>query len=202
MKADPAGMRVYSGTSMYPTLREPDVMEIRPYRGRPIRAGDVILFHAPGRSVPIAHRVKSAAPNGIRTRGDNCRPPDEWLLSSDQVIGQVIIAHRGKRKRAVPNGNMGRVWAWWLRAWLPAGNAAGRILHLPYHALSGTGGLRRWVPSGWRPRKMLFQSDGRRIWRMVWGGQVVGEYEEGRGPWRIRRPFRLLIDPRDLDADR
>jgi signal peptidase I len=202
MKSDHTGMRIYTGASMYPTLREPDLMEIRPYHGRPIRAGDVILFHAPGRTVPIAHRVERVTPQGIRTRGDNCRPPDEWLLNSDRVIGQVLVAHRGGHRRRVPNGIMGRVWARLLRLAFPIRNALGRILHLPYHALSGAGGIRRWLPPGWRPRKILFQSGGRRIWRIVWGGRVVGEYEPGRGPWRIRRPFRLLIDPRDLDRER
>jgi hypothetical protein len=199
MKADQAEMRVYYGRSMNPTLCEPDLMEIRPYQGRPIRAGDVILFHAPGRSIPIAHRVESVNPDGIRTRGDNRRPPDEWLLHSDQVIGQVILAHRGGRRRKVPNGHFGRVWVGLLRMWLPVSHAVGRILHIPYHALSRVGALRGWLPPGWRPRKILFQSGERRIWRIVWSRHVVGEYEEGRGPWRIRRPFRLLIDPRDLD---
>ncbi len=201
MKVDYAEMRVYSGRSMYPTLREPDLLEIRPYQGRPIRAGDVILFHAPGRSLPIAHRVESAGMVGIRTRGDNLCPPDEWLLNADQVIGQVIRAHRGGRRRNVPNGNSGRIWEWFLRMWLPVLNVLSRILHAPYHALSNVGGLRQLLPPAWRPRKMLFQSGERRIWRIVCGGRVVGEYEEGHGPWKIRRPFRLLIDPRDLDSE-
>ncbi len=34
----------YVGSSMNPTLREPEIMEIRPYDGRPLRIGDVVFF--------------------------------------------------------------------------------------------------------------------------------------------------------------
>jgi hypothetical protein len=177
-------------------------MEVRPYHGRTVRAGDVILFHAPGRPTPIVHRVECVTPGGIRTRGDNSRRPDDWLLAADQIIGQVTAAQRGGRCRKVANGFSGRVWARLLNLWLPVGEAVNRILHVPYHALSGISGiLLRRLPSGWLPRKVLFQAGGRRIWRMMWGRHVVGQYEEGRGGWRIRRPFRLWIDPRELDIE-
>jgi signal peptidase I len=201
MKPDSPQMLVYSGRSMDPTLREPDLMEIRPYRDRPVRTGDVILFHAPGCPTPIVHRVESVASEGIRTRGDNCPRQDDWWIGADQIIGQVISVHRGGRRRNVVNGFPGRLFAQWLYLGLPIVRTVNRILHIPYHALSGAGGIPRWLPPGLRPRKVLFQAGDRRIWRMMWGRHVVGQYEEGRGGWRIRRPFRLLIDPRELDIE-
>jgi len=201
MKADTSRTLVYSGTSMAPTLREPDLMEVRPYHTRQVRAGDVILFHAPGHPTPIVHRVERVTPSGIRTRGDNCRQADDWLLPADQIIGQVTAAQRGRRRRTLSNGYQGWIRARALRIAMPIGGAINRILHIPYHAVSGAGGIPRWLPPGWRPRKVLFQSGERRIWRMMWGRHVIGQYEERRGEWRIRRPFRLLIDPRELDIE-
>jgi signal peptidase I len=202
MKPDTSRMLVYSGTSMNPTLSEPDLMEIRPYRDRPIRTGDVILFRAPGCPSPIVHRVESIASEGVRTRGDNCPRPDDWWIGADQIIGQVTAAQRGGRRREVANGIRGVLWVRILCLWLPVHKLSARILHAPYHALSGVGGiLLRRLPPGLRPRKVMFQAGDRRIWRMMWGRHVVGEYEEGRGGWRIRRPFRLLIDPRELDIE-
>jgi len=192
-------MLVYSGTSMNPTLREPDLMEVRPYHGRPVRAGDVILFRARGRPAPIVHRVECVTISGIRTRGDNSPLQDDWLLAAGEIIGQVTAVQRGVRRRNVWNGEPGWVWAQALRVGLPICGAVNRALHVPYHALSSVGISRR-LPRGLRPRKVLFQSGERRVWRMMWGRLVVGQYEEGRGPWRIRRPFRLLIDPRELDV--
>lgn len=201
MKPDTSQLLLYSGTSMNPTLREPDLLEVRPYLGRPVRTGDVILFHAPGRLTPIVHRVERVTPGGIRTRGDNCPRQDDWLLAPDQIIGQVTAAQRGGSRRKVSNGYPGWLWAQGIRLGGPIFGAVNRILHIPYHALSEAGGIPRALPPGWRPRKVLFQSGERRVWRMMWGRLVVGQYEEGRGPWRIRRPFRLLIDPRELDID-
>ncbi|MBN1439761.1 MAG: S26 family signal peptidase [Anaerolineales bacterium] len=186
---------------MNPTLGEPDVLEIEPYRDRPVRAGDIVLFHAPGRAESIVHRVESVTLEGIRTRGDGCFQPDDWLIGADQIIGRVTAARRGGRVRNVANGFSGRLWAQLLRVGLPFGAAANRFLHAPYRAIAGAGRIWCWLPSGWRPRKVLFAANGRRIWRMLWGRLVIGQMEEGCGGWRIRRPFRLLIDPRELDLD-
>jgi hypothetical protein len=186
---------------MNPTLREPDLLEVRPYHGRPVRAGDVILFHAPGRPTPIVHRVERLTPKGIHTRGDHCRRRDDWTIGADRIIGRITAAQRGGRRRKVANGLSGRLWARMLLVGLPIGAALNRMLRGPYRALSEIGGIPRCLPPAWRPRKILFQAGGRRIWRMMWGRHIIGQYEEGRGKWRIRRPFRLLIDPRELDIE-
>ena len=186
---------------MNPTLREPDMLEIQPYQDRPVRVGDVILFHAPGRATPLVHRVAAVTPEGIRTRGDNRRKPDDWLIGADRVIGRITAAQRGGSRRRVANGCAGRLWAGMLFIGLPIVGAVNRALRIPYRALSGIGGIPRRLPPGWGPRKVLFRAGERRIWRMMWGRHVLGQYEEGQGGWRIRRPFRLLIDPRDLDID-
>jgi hypothetical protein len=183
---------------MNPTLCEPDVLEIRPYRDRPIREGDVILFDAPGRAWPIVHRVVNITPDGIRTRGDNSRRPDDWLFKPDRIIGQVITAFRGERRRSVLNGRAGLAWSWLLYLSTPIAAAVNRNLHAPYHAISRLGVFRRWLPPGWRPRPVMFQAGGRQIRRMMWGRLEIGRFDEARGEWRIRRPFRLWIDPREL----
>jgi hypothetical protein len=199
MKPETSDVHVYSGTSMYPTLLESDLVEIEPIGGGAIRVGDILLFHAPNHPTPIVHRVEQIRPEGIRTRGDNSRRMDEWRLDPGQVIGRVVAVFRGGRRRAAWNGRKGRFRARLLFYLLPVGQAVNRILHFPYHALSARGVFSRWMPSGWRPRKVLFVAGGRRFWRMQWGRHVVGQYDDGSNQWRIRRPFRLLIDPRELE---
>jgi hypothetical protein len=199
MNADVSRVVVYSGTSMHPTLREPDVLEIESCRDRPVRPGDIVFFRAPGRAAPVVHRVERVSAEGILTRVDNCRRPDEWILSAGDIVGRVIAARRGDRRRRIANGTAGRVRAGALRLWLPIRAAARRVLRIPYRAITDSGAFARLLPAAWRPRKALFQAGERRVWRILWGRRVIGEYQEGSGRWRIRPPFRLLVDPRELE---
>jgi len=61
----------YVGPSMNPLLMGGDGLHIVPYKGRPIRPGDVIVFIRPGGETKVVHRVVSVDSRGIKTRGDN-----------------------------------------------------------------------------------------------------------------------------------
>ena len=70
----------YVGPSMNPTLREPEIMEIMPYDGRPVRVGDVVFFLPPEADQPVVHRIVRVTPAGISTLGDNNTREDAFLL--------------------------------------------------------------------------------------------------------------------------
>lgn len=57
----------YVGPSMNPTLREPEIMEIMPYKNRPLRVGDVAFFLPPESVQPVVHRIIRLTPAGIST---------------------------------------------------------------------------------------------------------------------------------------
>jgi hypothetical protein len=66
------------GCSMDPILIEHDLLEVLPCNDKPIRVGDVIVFHSPMNGTIFAHRVTAVLPDGIRTSGDNNRYEDPW----------------------------------------------------------------------------------------------------------------------------
>ena len=89
----------YIGPSMKPILKPGDRLQIIPYHGQKIRGGDVVVFIPPGGEVKIIHRVIYVGSQGIKTRGDNCNQADPWALSSDHILGRVVCARRGNRRR-------------------------------------------------------------------------------------------------------
>ena len=46
-----------TGSSMNPTLKPHDILQVVPYIGRKIRGGDVIVFLPPGSNRKVTHRV-------------------------------------------------------------------------------------------------------------------------------------------------
>ena len=75
----------YVGPSMNPTLREPEIMEIMPYDGRPLRVGDVAFFLPPEADQPVVHRIVRVTPAGISTLGDNNTREDPFLLQPESI---------------------------------------------------------------------------------------------------------------------
>lgn len=188
----------YIGSSMNPTLREPEIMEIAPPGGRSLRAGDVVLFLPPGSGQPIVHRITRVTPAGILTAGDNNSLEDAFLLGPQDIQGQVVAAWRGQKRRDIAGGLPGRLRRRWLRRRRLLVTGVTRLLHPCYHALSRTGLLARLLPAPFRPQVVVFQSQGRDQLRLLLGQNVIGQYDERTRQWQIQRPFRLLVDERAL----
>ena len=191
---DGARYIAYTGPSMNPTLAEPDLLEVRPYEDRSIRPGDVVYYQSPRSEHLVAHRVVQVTPDGIRTRGDNNSTDDPCRLRPSDVLGQVVSAQRGLRRRRIAGGRRGmleryRVWLWRMANW-----GASRLLHRAYRALSGDGRFRRLLPTSWQPRLFVFQARHRTFLKLLMGRGVIGQYDTREEHWRIRRPFRLFVD--------
>lgn len=88
-----AGLRAYepvrvSGGSMYPALRDGDVVFVSSRR-KPV-AGDIALLHAPGHG-PVLHRVVERQEDGtLLTKGDANRLPDFAPTPETAVRGTVV----------------------------------------------------------------------------------------------------------------
>jgi SynChlorMet cassette protein ScmC len=184
----------YSGPSMNPTLREPEIMEIVPYGSRPLRVGDVAFFLPVGADQPVVHRIRRVTPAGISTLGDNNAREDALLLQPKNIKGRVVAAWRGQKRRKIAGGLPGRLASRWLGWRRVLDRGASPLLHPLYRALSHRGLIARVLPAPFRPRVVVFHAQGRDQFQLLLGQRIIGRYDERGHQWRIRRPFHLLVD--------
>ena len=184
----------HRGTSMNPTLCTSDLLEIEAYGDRPIRLGDVIFFMPPDGDRPAVHRVAGVTPEGIRTKGDNNSRIDPWFIHPEDVIGQVVWAARGKRRRPIYGGRVGQLWSFGIGGF----TALARGLSFCYHHLAQSGLLRRLVPLHKRMRIVALRRKDGRAFKLLLGNWMIGNYQSGMNYWQIRRPFRLFVDVKSL----
>jgi len=105
----------YLGESMLPTLVAGELLEFEAYLGASIRRGDVIVFAAEGKDSFVIHRVHSVCNGSIRTRGDNSRDVDSWIVAPSSVLGRVTHSHGTSGKRSIVGGFPGHAGAMFLR---------------------------------------------------------------------------------------
>ncbi len=192
---------VYRGASMHPTLKAPDTLQVVPYRRGKIQRGDVIVFSPPGRGHMVIHRVVSVTAKGIRTRGDNNSDIDPWNLSPDSIVGHVVRAQWGNRRRSIYGGLRGRLFSLGIRAIRLINSKVSSLLHPAYHRLARTGALRRWLSARVQTRILSFERSKGRELQLVLGRRVIGRLLHGRRKWVVRRPFRLFVDEESLSEN-
>ncbi|MBA7682712.1 hypothetical protein ES703_91064 [subsurface metagenome] len=79
------------GGSMSPFIRNGDVVEAVPVKGR-INLGDVILYHSSCGS-PVIHRVIQRNKESIITKGDSVPSSDQPVLFR-KVLGRVVAVEK------------------------------------------------------------------------------------------------------------
>ena len=81
------------GSSMYPTIRDGDVVTVVPCEAGVLRLGDTVFYRRPGGHV--AHRLVSRSRDGslLTTRGD-AHPYCDASLPSAWLIGRVVTLER------------------------------------------------------------------------------------------------------------
>jgi signal peptidase I len=188
----------YTGPSMNPTLKAGDRLHVVPYDGRKIQPGDVIVFHPPEERRKITHRVIAVCSDGIRTRGDNCSHPDPWLLSRDHILGRVVFAYRGKKRRRVFGGPFGRLAVLFLRMFRIIDFRISPLGYPPYLWLAQSRLLKRWLHPIIKTRVVTFRRQKGEELHLLLGHRVIAKRLPGSTQWHIRRPFRLLIDETSL----
>ena len=184
------------GTSMLPTLREPSLLEVAQPGGSPLRVGDVVCFRSGG--IRVVHRIISMEPGGIRTQGDNCPERDPHLLTHNQILGRVIASYRGRTRRTVRGGSIGRGVARVARLRRVVGAAAGPHLHQAYLHLAQSGLCQAtwsWLtPRTVRPRVVRFGDGLLGIDKVVLAGREIGRVDSLHQRWTAQRPFHLIAD--------
>jgi SynChlorMet cassette protein ScmC len=197
------------GRAMNPTLAETDILEVEPYGRRPVRPGDVVCFKSPENAEISVRRVVSVgerktgdgvSEDGIRTRGDNNRDQDRWLLRVKDITGRVVAARSGSRRRPISGGLRGRATAALLSGVRPLRTSGRRTPDCLYDPAVKAGSLDGVLPQHLRPRLVEFNG---RHWvdlKLLSAEREIGRYDCYLQAWRIRRPFRLFVDLRKLPA--
>ncbi len=203
---------LYTGTSMNPTLDEPDLLEVRPYGTARVRPGDVVCFRSPGSGEMVVHRVVSIGDRspvsgraidgvtkyGIRTRGDNNAADDPWVLQADDIPGHVTAVRRGTRRRRVPGGWRGFAALRWARLGLEIRRRAGPVPHKLYELAISLGPFDRMLPGALRPRVVRFDARDRVFLKLVMGKLAVGQFDKRRAEWHISGLVRPFVDKQTL----
>lgn len=188
----------YSGPSMNPTLREPEIMEVVPYGNHHPHVGDVAYFLSPDVDQPIVHRIVRITPAGISTQGDNNSRIDASLLQPDSIKGRVTAAWRGQKRRTITGGLAGRMTGHWRRWQRTFRRVMTTLLSPLYQSLSQRGLVARMMPHRFLPRVVTFQSGGQERLRLLLGQRIIGTYDAQAGQWRITRPFKLIVNAGSL----
>jgi hypothetical protein len=148
----------------------------------------------PQENKPAIHRVARISAKGICTRGDKNNPIDPWVLRTEDVIGRVVRAARGKRRRSIYGGRVGQLWS----AGIRGRTVVEKGLSFLYHRMAQSGLLRRLVPLHKRMRIVALRRKDGRAFKLLLGNWMIGNYQPGMASWQIRRPFRLFVDVESL----
>lgn len=186
------------GESMRPLFRPGDRIVFVPCRVEEVRRGDVIIFIQPGKRERVVHRVVSTGPDGIRTKGDANPYRDAWDLRQGDIVGRVVSVECGGWEIPVAGGIAGRLLAALIRAFRKSDHLASHVLNPCYRGLARSGICRALLPPALRPRVITFERDGQREMQLVLGRRIIGRRPAGAGSWKIRRPFRILVDEQTL----
>jgi signal peptidase len=101
------------GGSMWPLIRDGDVLLVQPVDAGAVRVGDTVLFHCSTGRV-LAHRVIRVRTTGTDRRftvqGD-ARPRPDGQIGEEQVYGRVVSVERGRVRIDLRRPPM-RILAW------------------------------------------------------------------------------------------
>ena len=192
----------YIGPSMNPILKSGDRLRIIPYNGKEVGRGDVIAFLPSGGDPKIIHRVVSVSSKGIRTRGDNSSHVDPWILRPDQILGRVVAAQRGNKRRRIFGGTVGRLFAVTVRAIHGVDSCVSFLLRPAYREFARAGIFIRLLPAQTRPRVISLNRAAGTELQLLMGKRVIGRLLPGKTGWHIRRPFRLFVDEESLPENK
>ncbi len=190
---------IYRGSSMHPTFIEPELLTVKPYNEAVPGVGDIICYRLNNHQDCIVHRVIAGGGSGkIRTRGDNSNSADRYTVELAQVAGKVVSARRNNHSRQVHGGIRGIIDMHLSRGSRKTNRMLRKLLKNSYLFLSGAGIFRIWAPGALKYRIAVFQKHTSVYPKIILKGKTVGTYDFRSGCWKIKRPYRLLIDEKTL----
>jgi hypothetical protein len=179
----------YIGPSMKPTLMDLEKLLLCSYESREICSGDVVVINR-GEGKKIIHRVISVNRDKIKTMGDNNQEPDPWVLSRDEISGQVIYALRRGRWQKVRGGFEGRLNANYLRARKIFFTKIKLFIKPYYDAIKEYKIIKL---KAFSPKTVVFQRPLGEELQLHIGKQIAGRKRPGQ-VWDIKPQFRPFLD--------
>jgi len=192
---------IYTGTSMYPTLRNLDYLRVKPCSLGQVRIGDVVVYSSQnlGNAGKVAHRVKSSSASGLLVIGDNRSEPDSELVTEKNIIGKVVSAKRGGKWVTVYGGFLGNSKVVFMRfKKMLKSSFSKRFIKTVYHKCSEFKLLKRIIPLNRALRIVMLQTKTGKKLQLLCGKYTVGYLEDSSAQWKIRPLFRLFIDQSSL----
>jgi hypothetical protein len=176
------------------TFHPGDCLVVQVTAWEQIRAGDVVVFH--GRAAgeeknEIVHRVLSARPGGLLTRGDANPFPDPDLVTQADLVGVVSGYEREGKFSPVQGGRCGRLRAGWLRMLQRARRIFISLLRPFYRLLRKLG----WVGFFWRPKltEIHLETAHGPLVKYIYRRRTVAQYWRRSGYFEARKPYDLVI---------
>jgi signal peptidase I len=81
------------GSSMWPFIREGDIITVAPLEKQPPELGEVFAFEHPANGRLTVHRVVSTRNQALLFKGDNTRQPD-GSVPTEKLVGRVTRVER------------------------------------------------------------------------------------------------------------
>ena len=190
------------GTSMNPTLSALDLLEVEPYNQKKPKIGDVILLKLSTENLYVVHRIVKTSQSRYLTRGDNSTEVDPWILNRKKILGSVIAAQQGNKRRKIAGGFIGRLTGLSCLVRRKTSGLLVKILRPAYRPLCSGGFLHWLVPVRLTPQVATFQSGTNASHKLLLGKRIIGSYDESLLQWQIKRPYRLFVNENSLPRPR
>jgi signal peptidase I len=191
---------VYVGTSMYPLLRDLDILYFLPYQGQTMVCGDVIVYAGKtgNKEITITHRIVFIDDKGFTTKGDNNFSIDDIIVKPADILGLVVYVKRGNKFIRVRNGKTGIYLVKAIQLLLRIKNITIGVISYPYNWISKTGVLRKFVPRDTKQRIINIQRPSGMESHFLMGKYLVAKRRPGNNNWIILPPYKLFIDENSL----
>lgn len=189
----------YQGRSMWPSFQEGDLVEVEPVDFERLKVGDCLLFLANGNQ-KIVHRLIDMR-KGLRTRGDATAIPDPHKVAPEQVMGRVVYRYRFEQRTRVTGGQLGLLIAIFYRyagRIDPGRKSRGGQLAKVIRRISSA--ILRPVWRYGKVRRLSNPEQGLNVFFTL-GKTVVGRQDMTSGTWQMSWPWRVFIDPAELQID-
>lgn len=188
----------YSGTSMYPVLRETDILKVN--REIVPLKGDIVFFKDPVEKNNIIHRICAIEGEKIYTKGDSSREPDPWSLKQADIKGVITHAYRNKRVVHVLNryhstGILKQSIEYLLYS-------VYRFIRPVYKAAALKGFFYNLLPEHIKPQPVIFSSGNTVKLCLFINKTRVARYDDIREKWYIKPPFGFFINKKCMDRAR
>lgn len=84
------------GFSMFPFIRDGDVVTVSPVGDESLKTGDIVAFSHPEDGGLVIHRIVKKGAGGYRIKGDSTFVSD-GVLPAEKIIGKVVVVERRGR---------------------------------------------------------------------------------------------------------